>query len=362
MATKNNLSTRFKQPWLLLLLAIGAAGGVAFLAYGYLQQREARIKEEVTRSARSATPKVAVAVPLADAAVGTVIDKSTFSARAIEQDLVYPDTVLARDFESLEGQKLAQPVLKGRPLRLTDLQAPDVKDVASVLPPGTRALTIDIDTINSISHTLRPGHRVDIFLVNQVSRGSDTDTPEEALRQAELFMQNMQVLATGQEFRDLRADTARSDKMIRPGDLNGTEKPSFDTVTLLVTPPQAAKLLVGQKMGSYRVALRGSKDFSVVNLAALRSGDLMPVKVKSRDEGIEFIIGGKSAGADIVSTRGVRPALPPEEVKAAPAPANIGKEIERALRQIGTPRRPGAVAEANPAAQPVLGAASPALR
>lgn len=119
MRKQSALVAQLKSPWAVLALAIALAGGVAFLAYTYLQQRELRIKEEAAASnSRSRTPMVAVAVPLADSTTGVVIDKTRFSAREVEEDLVYPDTVLASDFESIEGQRLARPVLRGRPLRL----------------------------------------------------------------------------------------------------------------------------------------------------------------------------------------------------------------------------------------------------
>lgn len=341
MISGNSAAAQLKKPWILMVVAFVLAAGVAFLAYTYLQKREARIKEEaVAKNTKSATPKVSVAVPIADAPVGTVLNISKFSARDVEEDMIYPDTVLARDFEAMSGQKLAKPVLRGRPLRLTDLQAPEVKDVASLLPTGSRALTIDIDNVNSIAQTLRPGNFVDIFLISKAMKPKDSDTPDEALQQAGLFMQNMQVLATGQEFRDLRTDNAASEKMVRPGDVQGAEKTSFDTVTLLVSIQQAAKLLVGQKMGSYRVALRGAKDNNSIEMVSVRSGDFLPASSKRRDAGVEFIVGGKGSGggADVVS---VRQALTPVNISTqgtVPPPA-IARDIEQALRQMGAPRQ-----------------------
>lgn len=339
MISGSTAAAQLKRPWVLMVVAFALAAGVAFLAYTYLQKREARIKEEaVAKNVKSATPRIAVAVPIADAPIGTVLNTSKFSAREVEEDMVYPDTVLARDFEAMSGQKLAKPVLRGRPLRLTDLQAPEIKDVASVLPHGTRALTIDIDNVNSIAQTLRPGHFVDIFLISKALKARDSDTPDEALQQAGLFMQNMQVLATGQEFRDVRTDNAASEKMVRPGDVQGAEKANFDTVTLLVSVQQAAKLLVGQKMGSYRVALRGAKDNSPIDMVAVRSGDLLPASTKGRDAGVEFIIGGKSGGADAVSVRQLRVPVTVAAQGATPPPPAIARDIEQALRQMGAPR------------------------
>jgi pilus assembly protein CpaB len=314
-----NAMARLKSPLVLLLVAALLAGGVSWLAYRYLQQREAALKEEITASGRKGeVRRVSVAVPREDTAPGTVLNTNTFVARPVEEDLVYPDTVLASDFQSMEGLKLARPVLRGRPLRLTDVQAPEVHDVAAVLPAGYRALTIDMDNINSIAQTLRPNHHIDIFLVSSGgSTGGDTATRE----QVTLYMQDMVVLATGTEFTDVtRNDGAAEQKMVPPGEVRGKER-SYDTVTLLVTPAQAAKLMVGQKMGTYRVALRGTRDRDVVHIGPVGANGS-----QRRDAGIEFIVGGK--GDKMVSQLTVPPSQDPRLAMLGAVQAQIAQATQ----------------------------------
>jgi len=319
---------KFKNPLVLLLLAALMAGAVAWMAYHYLQQREEAMKAEISAKGKArATPKVNVAVPMSDAPVGTVLNQSTFVSRPVDEDLVYPDTVLAADFPSMEGLRLARPVLRGRPLRLQDLVAPEIRDVAATLPAGHRAVTIEIDNVNSIAQTLRPNNRIDLFLLNKATKGDGApDESESGLEQATLFMQDVVVLATGNEFQDVsRADVAETTKMTRPGDVPGKEK-DFDTVTLLVTPREAARLMVGQKMGSYRVALRGSTDRSPVALATLRGVDMMPGGRRAvRNAGIEFIVGGSSdklvGQMPVPPSQDVMRALQAARPAARPAPA-----------------------------------------
>ena len=229
MATTSKIISKMSSPLVLLLLAALLAGGVAWLAYLYLQQREESIKTEIMASSRKkATPKVSVVVPNGDAAVGTVLNGQRFVSRSIDDDLVYPDAILAADFPQMEGQKLARPVLRGRPVRLSDLQVPVVNDVAAVVPAGRRAMTIDIDNINSIAQTLRPNHRVDIFLMSkapklEVGLG---DMDEKAREQTSVFMQNVLILATGREFVDVNAPRERTEKMVRPGEVEGASPPN----------------------------------------------------------------------------------------------------------------------------------------
>lgn len=306
-------AAKLKHPMVLLLIAALLAGAVAWAAYYYLQQREQAMKAEISAAGkRNSAPLVAVVVSSVDAPVNTVVDGATFVAREIEADLVYPDTVLAADFKSIEGQRLARPLLRGRPLRLTDLVAPEIHDVASVLPAGRRALTIEIDNLNSIAQTLRPNHHIDIFLLSKAPQpdpgpgGAAVD--ERSLEQATLYMQDMVVLATGKEVSDVSRDqSGAASKMVRPGEVDNKDH-GYDSVTLLVTPAEAARLMVGQRMGSFRVALRGAQDRDPVALAPLRAGDLQPGGRRGRDHGIEFIVGGK--GDKLVSQL---PTLPSQE-------------------------------------------------
>jgi len=336
--------SRLKNPWVLLLFAAGLAALVAYIAYVYLQQREQRIKDEVAaRASRNQTPRVAVVVPREDAAVGVGLDGGLFVAREIEQDLVYPDTVLARDFDGIKGQRLARPVLRGRPVRLTDLQAPEVHDVASLLPAGMRAVTIEIDSVNSIAQTLRPGHRVDVFLLSKADKAKDSEISEMRLNQATLFMQNLTVLATGQEFQDVAgSDPERLAKMVRPGEVPGARDKGFDTITVLVTPKEAARLLVAQKMGSFRVALRGRKDDDAIALRSTTGTDVLPVAA-GRHDGVEFIVGGKSSGGAALASSLVPVGLPDRPgsgrvMNAQPAQADMKAAVMQAINDIALPR------------------------
>ncbi len=340
MANNSKIAAKLSSPLVLLLIAAILAGGVAWLAYYYLQQREETMKQELAaKSQKKATPKVSVVVPKINAGVNTVLNENNFVSRNIEEDLVYPDTLLAENFSAMIGQKLARPVLGGRPVRLTDLQVPEVNDVSTILPQGTRAMTIDIDNLNSIAQTLRPNHHVDVFLLSKAPKPSNPgeEVDEKSLEQVSLFMQDMVILATGKEFQDVSATPDQTAKMARPGEVEGAREKGFDTITLLVKPEEAARLLVGQKMGTYRVVLRGNKDRDALALKPVRAGDINPsAKSKlSRDAGIEFIVGGR--GDKIVSqlpARPNQPALAGFTPKLVPSLPNKGPSSDTRIEEI----------------------------
>lgn len=345
----SKLSARLKSPWVLLLGATLLAGLVAYMAYAYLQQREARIKKEIAeKSARSRGPKTAVAVPKQDAQIGQIVDNGIFVAREIDSDLVYSDVVTVAQFDSVKGQKLARPVQKGRPLRLTDLQTPEIRDVSHIVPDGQRAVTIDIDDINSIAHTLRPGHRVDVFLLTKLEKGDGVKVPDAALHQVSLFMQNLPVMATGKEFQNLdKAQLERVSQMRRPGELKSGGE-SYASVTLQVTPTQAERLLVGQKVGSFRIALRGATDEELLKIAPMTGGDVM-YGPGGKAQTVEFIIGGKQG-----SGAGLMPTMVPvvgqgggtaQAPRAAADAAQVRAGVEQVLRDMTTPRTSRSQAE-----------------
>lgn len=340
-----NIASKLKSPWVLLLGATLLAAAVAYVAYLYLVQREARMKDDMARRVASQQgPRASVVVPRADVPVGTAVELNVFVSRDIDADLVYADTVTVKEFDAVRGQKLARSVMRGRPLRLSDLQAPEVKDVAGILPPGTRAVTIEIDDVNSIAQTLRAGHHVDVFLVSKVEPTKGVEMPEAARQQVSVFMQNLKVIAAGKEFQSVDpAQQQRTDKMVRPGEMR-RQGDNFDSVTVLVTPAEAQRLLLGSKIGTYRVALRGKADEAAIRVAPLMASDVMPGR-SARETGVEYIVGGRQGGVPPALT----PTLVPTVLAAGPrAPAASGGEPDaaanrdamvKALREAGTPQR-----------------------
>jgi pilus assembly protein CpaB len=314
---------KLTSPAALLLLALALAGGAAALAHMYLKKREAALKDELASlSKKKEGPMVQVVVPRIDAAANAVLNGNLFVSRPVEDDLVYPDTLLAKDFPNVEGMRLARPVLRGRPVRMSDLQQPVVNDVAAIVPQGSRAMTIDIDNLNSIAQTLRPLHHVDIFLLSKERKPQFGDLGGgQEQQQAILFMQDMVVLATGKEFRDTSLAPETANQMARPGEVAGAEAKGYDSITLLVTPAQAAKLMVGQKLGAFRVVLRGSQDRDALALKTVRASDVLPSGARS-GEGIEFIVGGR--GGNMIHRLAVPPSQSsPDASPSSPIPAAV---------------------------------------
>ncbi|MGG2048677.1 Flp pilus assembly protein CpaB [Burkholderia gladioli] len=169
-----NYRSLLANTWLLIGMAVAAAGGITWATYRYMLVSEARIKAEAAE--RREGPGVSVVVPRADVPAGTPLDSAVFVAREISADLVYDDMLQVDDFTHHRNAVLVKPVRRGRPLRLQDVDVTRARDFSDTLAAGMRALTLPIDAINSTDSMLRPGNRVDLYWVGTLSfvtRGGD---------------------------------------------------------------------------------------------------------------------------------------------------------------------------------------------
>jgi pilus assembly protein CpaB len=276
---------RINRTWLMLGIAIVLGLGATWLTVQYLKVREERMAEDLSNRARGG-PTVRVVVPIKDMLKGMTIDASMVAAREVQSDLVYPDAITPDTFQ---GGKLVKDVLRGRPLSASDLESRD-KDFSDQLPEGQRAITINVDDLNSIAQMVRPGNLVDLFLI--LPDMSDLSNANN--QQIVLLMQRLKVIATGQT---TRGDAAEE---LPPGTPPGASR--YATFTFEVTPDQAARIALAQQLGTFRAVLRSAPDQEDVRLSKINTKNLLKkgFMVESPDErdesAVEYIIGGRGQG------------------------------------------------------------------
>jgi hypothetical protein len=144
--------SRINKMWLLMGAAVILGLVATWVTTQYLKTREARIEAEAKKRAIGGTT-VSVVVPTRKLKKGDVVDSGTMAARDVLAETVYDETVLAADFGKVQGSRLLRPVEEGRPLRLSDLDI-HVKEFSETLPEGKRAITVEIDELNSIAQIL----------------------------------------------------------------------------------------------------------------------------------------------------------------------------------------------------------------
>jgi len=144
--------------------------------------------------------------------------------------------------------------------------------LSTIISDEMRASTIRVNDVNGVAGFVLPGDRVDVMITRSVEAGGKNNRRSKNLI-TDLLLQNVKVLATDQN--------ASEDK----------EKPSVaKAVTLEVTPRQAQKLVLAQKVGSLSLALRNVKNGSsaatyTVSINDLRVGEIndkAPVKTTAK--------------------------------------------------------------------------------
>jgi pilus assembly protein CpaB len=295
---------KINKTWAMLIVAIVLSLLTAWLTMQYLKHREVNLEAEIrARSEQGGGTKVDVVVPRKALLPGATVDDSVVAARPISSDFVYDDTITVAQFDSYKGQALLRPVERGRPLRKSDLREL-FADFSGTLKPGKRAMTINVDEVNSISHMVEPGNLVDLMLVLS---SSDASMPSQTVVP---FLDQIKVLATGQKVtQDDPSDPASSE-----------HRRSYSNLTLEVTPTEAARLSLALELGKIRAVLRNEKDKQVVDFDAVNADNMledirererqrmaarpprpMPKAVTRTPSGlyVEYIIGG-GKGADTV--------------------------------------------------------------
>jgi pilus assembly protein CpaB len=197
--------------------------------------------------------------------VGSPVNTSTMAVRTVPQEYVNSDVITADMFDSVDGAIINQPLERGKMLSSDyfDLNIPE--DFSGTIRMGYRAVTVQVGEINSISGLIRPGNFVDIATrIHAGNISGETDSGEVIMP----VLEDVLVLATDQksarpnedEFKNLQVSQRRQ---------------SYDTLTLEVTPEQAALLTLAEAHGSIVATLRNPDDTAGLRYNRIGLSDLV---------------------------------------------------------------------------------------
>ena len=227
---------------LALVFGTSAAVGVALFA---------------NRAAES--PKVQtvpVVVTTQDLNRGQTLATEHLAIQQWPQELV-PEGAIS-DLATVLERTVAIPMVKGDLLMAGKLaQEGAGRGMAAIIPAGMRAVTIQTPNVaTGVAGFILPGNKVDILLTMN-NQGTEDQTGGGSTI---TLLQNIEILAVDQQ-----TDVPQDNKM---------DSNDLRSVTLLVTPSDAAKLDLGQNKGTLRLTLRNPTDkatefVDVITLAGL---------------------------------------------------------------------------------------------
>jgi pilus assembly protein CpaB len=227
---------------LVLLLSLTFGGSAALGVNRYVASKSLAALPHVDN--------ISVVVASTSIPRGATITAELVKTRDYPRSMV-PDGALATLADALE-RTVFIPLVKDEPILDSKLAPKGAKrGMAALIPDGLRAFTIHTPSVASgVGGFILPGNKVDVLLTLEGKQGSITTT----------LLQNLEILAV-----DQRID-APADNRVDPNQLR--------SVTLLVTPGQAARLSLGQSKGALHLSLRNHKDEKIADTAPARYSEL----------------------------------------------------------------------------------------
>ncbi|QPT40095.1 Flp pilus assembly protein CpaB [Oligella ureolytica] len=222
-----------KKATIVISLAIVAGLIAAWSAQQYISEKVEMLEEQ----ARVETvPRVVAAYDLPE---GTKIDAIHVAVREVPKEWVASGSILPDEFIHVEGQVVTAALKRGDQLLWANTAQLKNKPFSDKINPGRRAVTIPVDTINSVSGMLVPGDLIDLYVSFEYRRKQITAP----------LLQGVLVMATGQQSRvgqDPKDSASR-----------------YSTVTLDTAPEEAAKLVAARQAGTITALLRNPEDDKV---------------------------------------------------------------------------------------------------
>jgi pilus assembly protein CpaB len=249
---------------------------------------------------------ISVVVAAVNIPRGVLVSTDLITTNNYPKDLAPIGAILK--IEDAQNRSAFTTMVKGEPLLESKLSPKGQRGLASLVAEGMRAFTITTNVSSGVAGFILPGNKVDVLLTiatggsNDFTGGGSTTT----------LLQNVEIMAVDQ-------------KVEAPAE-NKIDSTNLRSVTLLVTPDQAAKLSLGQNKGTLHLTLRNPVD----KLAA----KVRPTTVND----IQFLSEAPTRPwndrvNDIIKTWAEAQAKARPTLAPAPAPAEVNRvKIIRTLR------------------------------
>jgi pilus assembly protein CpaB len=221
------------KTWIVLAVALLIGTLAALAARSYLATQ----MQAIQNGKKQRTVNLIVAK--ANLNRGDKLSSENLALRPIPAEYAHSAAVTPDQFDRLDGQVLGYPVKDGEMILWGMMETKKAPTFSSRVEPGRRAITVQVDEINSISGMLEPGDVIDLILSLDRS-GTKISLP---------LLQGVRVMATGQRSVD---------------DPKGGEKYRYATVTLNTTPGEAQNLIAAREAGKLTALLRNPVDHALI--------------------------------------------------------------------------------------------------
>ena len=239
---------------LLIALIVGALGLALLLLYQQRFEHEA-----------SGGPKVKLLIAVTRLEQGKPIDLKNVGVREVPMAYVDERSIREVDKKKIEGLRVGNTVKEQQLLLWTDLAtgSDDRKDLSSLVPPGSRAISIRAARDENNVALVRPGDYVDVIgVLGGNGMGGDKSS-------ASVLLQRVLVLAVGTDTSPNAIDQRASNAFIE------------SVLTLSVSLSEAQILSLAAVHGRLAVVVRNPDDQQKPNVADIYSVTEAKAKVEA---------------------------------------------------------------------------------
>jgi pilus assembly protein CpaB len=281
--TLRNIRGMLVRPNVMLTFIAIIAGAIGATAADRLVRERAQATEAELRA--QYTPRQVV-VAARDLSIGQELDAGMLALRQMPTDFVPASALSGNEAGSLIGRRLTVSLGRGDPLQPAFAAGDSGRQLATLIRPGMRAVTIAVDSTNSMSGLLSPGDFVDLYY--------SRESGQEAVLLP--LLENVEVLAAGD-------DVAPNPATL---DTPGGDGRAYGTLTILVSPDAAARVVLAQASGTLTVLMRSKGDNGPAEVVTRSSSGLLvqgrgPGRGRPASAFIEVIVGGSGVVVPEVS-------------------------------------------------------------
>ena len=239
------------QNIVMLVIALAAGLAAVFLAKSYIDQEIADYKKNIDDQ----YAPIKVVVANADLQRGQILNSNNLAVRPVPKEFVHEDAIRPNEADSVIGHRLVYSIQQGEALLSNHVAFSKGDTFSNLIDEGKRAITFPVDVLSSQNGMMAPGDMIDMLVTLK-----DDDTEKTFP-----MLTNILVIATGTQVEEIN-------NSIDGGPVN------YQSITLHVTPNEAAMITHASSEGEITVMLRSRSDSNRLKMAAITKNTLLGKK------------------------------------------------------------------------------------
>ena len=272
---------RYRVVIMLVLFGVPPVVAAFFVALSFLEEEEPEPRQvEVTPAVEEASPEAGrpetreVLTAARALPVGTLLDKDDLTRRSLDQGAIDAEDFVVvgpGSAEALRGHAVREAIPEGAPITRSAIVGPRQRGfLATVLRPGSRAVTIRVGPATSHAGLIDPGDRVDVILSAELAAdGGDRSVL------ARTIVEDVRVVAI-----DRRTGIGAEPAAGAGAEVERTE---MVTATLEASPAQGDRLVLGEHEGRLSLAVRSLAAAQTSSDAVTSAVDLREMLLSSAE-------------------------------------------------------------------------------